>query len=64
MVLIAPISALQDSFELSNRNLNDAYFSDLNDDWSAQDRPRQLVSIEPPGNEDSEYVFKIVLACL
>ncbi len=31
-----------------------------------QDRPRdlKLVSLEPSGNEDSEYVFKIVPACL
>jgi hypothetical protein len=37
-----------------------------NGDCSAQDRPRELklVSLEPPGNFDSEFVFKISLACL
>jgi hypothetical protein len=38
----------------------------LNDDCSASDRPRDLkmVSLEPSGNEDSEYVFSTFLACL
>jgi hypothetical protein len=37
-----------------------------NDDSSAQNRPRELkvMSLEPSGNEDSEYALKVVLACL
>ncbi len=37
-----------------------------NGDCSAQDRSRELklVSLEPPENFDSEYVFKIIPACL
>ncbi len=37
-----------------------------NDDFSAQNGPRDLKmeSLEPSGNKDSEYVVKIVLACL
>jgi hypothetical protein len=37
-----------------------------NNDSSAQNRPRELklMSLEPSGNEDYQYVFKIVLACL
>jgi hypothetical protein len=33
----------------------------LNGDFSAQDRPRELklVSVEPPENEDFEYVNKM-----
>jgi hypothetical protein len=33
---------------------------DKNDVYSAHNRPRKLklVSLEAPGNEDSEYVFK------
>jgi 3-methyladenine DNA glycosylase Tag len=36
-------------------------FSTLNNDCSTQDMSRELdlVSLEPPGNEDSEHVFKI-----
>ncbi len=38
----------------------------LNDDFSAQDKPRELklVSLELPGNEDFEDVFKVYLTCL
>ncbi len=41
-------------------------FFTLNDDCSTQDRPRDLtlVSLEPSGNRDSEYVFKIFIARL
>jgi hypothetical protein len=37
-----------------------------NDDSSAQNRPRDLkvVPLEPSRNEDAEYVFQIVIACL
>jgi hypothetical protein len=38
----------------------------LNNDCLAQDRPGELklLSLEPSGNEDSENVFTIFLACL
>jgi hypothetical protein len=40
-------------------------FSTLNNDYSAQDRPRvlKLVSLDPSGKKDSEHVFKIFLTC-
>ncbi len=40
-------------------------FSALHEDCLAQDRPRELklVSLEPLGNEDSEYVFNIFHDC-
>jgi hypothetical protein len=38
----------------------------LNGDFSAQEKTKGLkaLSLEPPQNEDSEYVFKIVIACI
>ncbi len=47
----------------TSRNRSDRFFT-LNDDCLVQDMHRDLVSLESSGNEDSEYVFKIVLACL
>ncbi len=41
-------------------------FDNSNGDCSALERPRELklVSLEPPVNEKSEYLNKIVLSCL
>jgi hypothetical protein len=38
-------------------------FASLKSDYSAQDRPRDLVSLEPLENQDSAFVFKIVHVC-
>jgi hypothetical protein len=72
------ISALKAYSELSNRHLKirdenfcarnwqnplGSFFAPLNDDFSAQDS-RRIVSIEPTGNTDSEYVLKIALRCM
>ncbi len=42
------------------------FFSAVNEYCSAEDRPKKLklASFRPPGNEDSEYVYNIFLACL
>ncbi len=51
---------------LATKRSMQIFSSSSDDDFSAQNRPRDLkmVSLEPSGNKDSEYVDKIVLACL
>ncbi len=51
----------------TGENFSDRFLQLQIDDYcSAQDRPRELklVTLKPPGNEDSEYVFTNVLTCL
>ncbi len=48
----------------TGRNCSNFFFLALNDDCSAQDRPRELklLSLKPPGKKDSEYVFEIIFS--